>query len=179
MSLSSTQRRVRFGMAGGVVLSIALLVTGVSFDVFRLPQDATISQRLSFAAPSLALFAWCLTFAIGRLARHRFFSPEDIHGAALRQNSERAALLQTLLQNTLEQSLLAAIVHLCWAITMPPAWLTVILFAAVAFVVGRVLFFVGYSKGAAARALGFALTFYPSVIMLICNCLYLVWLGTN
>lgn len=35
------------------------------------------------------------------------------------------------------------------------------------FVVGRLLFWIGYADGAKARALGFALTFYPSVAGLV------------
>ena len=39
--------------------------------------------------------------------------------------------------------------------------------AATLFVIGRVLFWRGYASGAPARALGFALTFYPQVVMLV------------
>jgi uncharacterized membrane protein YecN with MAPEG domain len=35
------------------------------------------------------------------------------------------------------------------------------------FFVGRLLFIRGYADGAPARALGFALTFYPTQLMLI------------
>jgi uncharacterized membrane protein YecN with MAPEG domain len=35
------------------------------------------------------------------------------------------------------------------------------------FFLGRVLFWQGYVRGAPARALGFALTFYPTVAMLV------------
>ena len=39
--------------------------------------------------------------------------------------------------------------------------------AAMLFVIGRVLFWRGYASGAPHRALGFALTFYPQVVMLV------------
>jgi uncharacterized membrane protein YecN with MAPEG domain len=35
------------------------------------------------------------------------------------------------------------------------------------FAVGRLLFWIGYRRGAAGRAFGFALTFYPSVLALL------------
>ncbi len=38
--------------------------------------------------------------------------------------------------------------------------------AAVLFAVGRVLFWRGYARGAPGRAMGFGLTFYPSVALL-------------
>ena len=49
---------------------------------------------------------------------------------------------------------------------MPASWISVVPVAAVLFVAGRILFARGYSDGAAARSLGFALTFYPSVLMI-------------
>jgi len=45
-----------------------------------------------------------LLICIARLAKHRFFTPEDINGSALTSGTERARLLQALLQNTREQT---------------------------------------------------------------------------
>ena len=75
-------------------------------------------------------------------------------------------MLQSILQNTLEQAVLAVLVHLIWAVTMPGDWLPAIPAATTLFVVGRMLFWRGYERGAAARAMGFGLTFYPTVLML-------------
>ena len=50
---------------------------------------------------------------------------------------------------------------------MPQAWQAAVPVAVILFVIGRVLFWRGYAHGAPARALGFALTFYPSVVMLV------------
>jgi hypothetical protein len=71
------------------------------------------------------------------------------------------------LQNTLEQTVLAFLVHLAWATVMPVSRVSVIPAATLLFLFGRVLFTWRYRGGAPARALGFALTFYPSVLMLI------------
>jgi uncharacterized membrane protein YecN with MAPEG domain len=61
---------------------------------------------------------------------------------------------------------------------MPTRWLSVVPLAAIAFVVGRLLFMRGYERGAPARALGFTLTFYVSSTMLVSMLVYLVrvWL---
>jgi len=50
---------------------------------------------------------------------------------------------------------------------MPASWQAVIPAAAILFFIGRVLFWRGYARGAPGRALGFALTFYPTVAMLL------------
>jgi uncharacterized membrane protein YecN with MAPEG domain len=117
-----------------------------------------------------------LFFTIGRLAKHRFFTPEDIDGGGFSDDSEQARSLQSLLQNTLEQFCIASSVYLAWAVVMPGQTLSVVPLSAIAFCVGRVLFFAGIKGGAPSRALGFALTFYPSVATLICMLGYLFWL---
>jgi uncharacterized MAPEG superfamily protein len=65
-------------------------------------------------------------------------------------------------------------VHLVWAGVMPRAFQAAVPVAAMLFVIGRVLFWRGYAAGAPHRALGFALTFYPQVAMLVVIGVWLV-----
>ena len=104
--------------------------------------------------------------SIGALARHRFFTPEDIDGGGLTNATGTARTLQAVIQNTLEQSVLALLAHLAWAATVPHRWMAVVPVATALFVLGRVLFWRGYAHGAPSRAIGFGLTFYPSVLMI-------------
>jgi uncharacterized membrane protein YecN with MAPEG domain len=76
-------------------------------------------------------------------------------------------LLQALLQNTLEQTAIAIPVYLCWGVVASHAMLAMVAAAGILFLAGRLLFFIGYSGGAASRAFGFALTFYPTLVLLI------------
>lgn len=76
-------------------------------------------------------------------------------------------MLQAVLQNTLEQTVLAAIVQAAWIQMASSQWLPVANVAAILFIAGRALFATGYRKGAPARAFGFGLTFYPSVVLLM------------
>jgi hypothetical protein len=62
---------------------------------------------------------------------------------------------------------LALATYAIWGATAPRTWQAAIAAAAVLFVIGRVLFWRGCARGAPARALGFALTFYPSIGMLL------------
>ena len=57
---------------------------------------------------------------------------------------------------------------------MPHGWLASIPAAAILFLIGRILFSRGYERGAAARAIGFGLTFYPSVLMIAAAAINLV-----
>ncbi len=69
--------------------------------------------------------------------------------------------------------MLASLAYCIWAVAMPHAWLASIPAAAALFVLGRFLFSRGYAQGAAARAIGFALTFYPTVLMLAASAITL------
>jgi MAPEG family len=168
MTLSEKQRGVLRGMAIGALAAVLLIVLGVVLNPFGYRPDVTISERLSIALKASAFLCLFLAVSVGRLAQHRFFTPEDIDGGGLTMGSDRAKLLQSILQNTLEQSVLAVFVYLSWAILMPWSWLSVIPLAAIAFGVGRILFFSGYRHGAPSRAVGFTLAFYPSLGMLAC-----------
>lgn len=115
---------------------------------------------------ALLALGLCLTFCIGRMATHRFLSPEDIDGDPRRSDSPKGLELQKILQNTLEQVVLAAIAYTIWPTLAPEKWLGVLLVAPVLFVLGRILFITRHSHGATGRAFGFALTFYPTVLLL-------------
>lgn len=164
--LSEKQIGVLKGMATGLAISVAAL----SFAVFAQPQallPVAAQDPLRFSLTWDTLVVGCLAFNIALLARHRFFVPDDIDGGGLTNGTSAARILQATLQNTLEQTVLALSVHLIWASTMPRNWQAAVPVKACLFAIGRILFWRGYKDGAPARALGFALTFYPSVAMLL------------
>ena len=104
-----------------------------------------------------------LAAAIGNVARLRFFSPADIGGD---DGSLRVQQANAMLRNTVEQAVLAIPTYalLAWTRTGGAALLLTL---AALFGIGRLLFWRGYARGAAGRALGFALTFYPTVGALV------------
>ena len=167
MALTVKQRGVLQGITIGAAISIAVIAGAVIASPTLLSPHAAAGERLAFALRADAFIGLWLAISVGLLARHRFFSPEDIDGGGLSLGTETASILQATLQNTLEQTVLAVLVHLAWASLMPVSWLAAIPAAVVLFLCGRVLFVRGYRAGAPSRALGFALTFYPSVLMLI------------
>ena len=179
MKLTQKQAGVLSRIIVGAIVAIAIVACGSFLNPFSLDTSLGIAGRLSLAIQYLLLPATFLVFSIGRLAKHRFFTPEDIDGGGFSDDSEQARSLQSLLQNTVEQFCIAASIYLAWAVVMPGQTLSVIPLSAIAFSVGRVLFFTGLKGGAPSRALGFALTFYPSVAMLISMLGYLFWLQIN
>ena len=165
--MDQTQIGVARGAASAMLTAIvafALAITLVS-PAWNVGSDLT--SRIALASWAVLLPAATLFVCIARLGAHRFFTPADIHGSALTSGTERAKLLQSLLQNTLEQCCLAIPVYVATAILAPASFLPVVPAAAVMFLVGRVSFFAGYAQGAPSRAYGFALTFYPTVLLLV------------
>jgi hypothetical protein len=170
VALTDKQRGVLKGMTIGAATSLVVIIAAVLFGPALLSPEASIGERLAFAFHADAFLALWLGVSIGLLARHRFFTPEDIDGGGLSHGTETANILQATLQNTLEQTVLAVLVHLAWATLMPASWIAAIPAAAILFLCGRVLFIRGYRGGAPSRAVGFALTFYPSILMLVIAC---------
>ena len=167
MTLTDKQRGVLKGMSVGAATSLVVIVSAILMVPAVLPPEAVASDRIAFALWADTFIALWLGVSIGMLARHRFFTPEDIDGGGLTRGSEAANVMQATLQNTLEQTVLAVLAHLAWATLMPVSWIAAIPAAVILFLSGRVLFVRGYRGGAPSRAIVFALTFYPSVLMLV------------
>ena len=155
------------GIIAGAAITFVVILGAALAGPMMLSPEATVGERIAFALRADAFLALWLGISIGLLARHRFFSPEDIDGGGLIPGTETANIWQATLQNTLEQTSLAVVVHLAWAALMPISWMSAIPAAVVLFLCGRVLFVRGYRGGAPSRAVGFALTYYPSVLMLV------------
>jgi hypothetical protein len=175
MALNAKQRGVLGGMAIGASTAVVLIAAGIALNPFGYSPELDFEARITVALESCLLPAFFLAVCIGRLAKHRFFTPEDIDGSGTSEGTQQARVLQSLLQNTLEQGLLAALIYLAWSVVMPPSWLSAVPMAAIAFSVGRILFFAGYAKGAPSRAIGFTLAFYPSLGMLLCLVVFILW----
>lgn len=123
-----------------------------------------LPQRLAFAALAWAVPGFVLLTAILMVSTTRRFSAEDIGGQAAGPPSDRLAIKAAFLQNTLEQTVLAAGFYFALAAVAGGAWMALLPVAAFLFVIGRILFYRGYKRGAQGRALGMALTMIPSAV---------------
>ena len=165
MPLTTKQHGVLKGMIAAVIISFVGLALGAFRFPFDWQPDDALQARLTLAAQCLLASAFWLLLSIGLLARHRFFTPEDIDGSGLTSGTDKARVLQAVLQNTLEQTALAGLTYLAFAALAPVGYLGALPAATALFWCGRALFWHGYEKGAAARAFGFALTFYSTVLL--------------
>lgn len=164
--MTSKQIGVALGMAIGAGATVVVLAAPFFWSDFPRGAEGIAGAAGYWALATLSVLFW-LFVSIARLARHRFFNAEDIDGGAGSSTSHEARILQSILQNTLEQTVLASGVYGVWLILAPAQLKLLPLFCAALFSLGRLLFFLGYGRGAAGRATGFALTFYPSAGLLL------------
>lgn len=173
MPLSKEQRGVATGVIAAVVTSIAVFLAATTLAPVPNTQ-AGLSDRLALYGACMLAPGLILIISVARLANHRFFNAQDIGGSASVAPSETARVLQALLQNTLEQAVLSLVAYACWCALAPARVLLAVPAAAMMFLVGRLCFFTGYRGGAASRSFGFALTFYPTVALMVGNACFVV-----
>lgn len=165
------QRRVAARMAAAALLTVAVVAAALHLGPASSPRP--LAERLAAALRVDLLVVLPLAAAIGNVARLRFLSAQDIAGSSAGAASPGVRHAAAVLPNTLEQAVLAAPVHLALA-SLLPAPEPVVAALAGLFLLGRVLFWAGYAGGAATRAFGFALTFYPTLAGLLIACAVLV-----
>ena len=156
------------GVARAAALAAALtcLAFGAAFIVAAAPDHAGPAERLAFTVRADTVVMLTLVAAVANVARLRFFSPHDIAGSAGGDPGKAVGRAGAILQNTLEQAVIAVFAHITVSLTVDAYRILVPTLVGL-FVIGRVLFWMGYDRGAVGRALGFGLTFYPSVAGLV------------
>lgn len=149
----SKRAKIALGMAGGGLWAL-LLVGGPQWaGVSYIP--APLALPGAFVAPGLFLI-----WVIGFLAQRRFFDDSLIDGEPYVPGSAED-IAQRVLTNTVEQLLLALVIWPFVALTLGGA---VAIALGLGFVPMRLLFWIGYRRSPPLRAIGFAGSFYPTVL---------------
>jgi len=166
MGFSGKQQAVVRSASLAAIVVAAAVAASLLVPSEALPVDEP-GARLVWLLPWTVLPLLALMVSIARVANHRFITAEDIDGAGLTVGSQRVQILRAILQNTLEQTVLALGAYAIAAIVLPHGWLRILPAAALLFALGRLLFTLGYERGAEGRGLGFGLTAYPTFALLI------------
>lgn len=164
IDMVQAERSIRVASLASLVALAAAVSAGYFLmpAIFAFPEG--LAERLAFAAQASIFVLLCLVVAIAMVSTGRRFSPDDIGGSAARPPSEKIAIHVAFLQNTLEQAVIAVGLYFALAALVSGPWLVLIPIGVLFFVVGRVLFLLGYSKGVEGRALGMTLTMMPTVL---------------
>ncbi|MEW5683286.1 MAG: MAPEG family protein [Pseudomonadota bacterium] len=170
MRLSPDQRGVVIGGLKGVAVALVLGIP--AYGLARAmgqgpPPDMDAGERLAFAVRwDVPLLIW-LAACVRRVSSGRFRSPADIGGSAFAQPSAAIAVPRAVLQNSLEQVVLAVGAHLALAVVLRGAELLALPVLVGLFLAGRVWFALGYARGAPGRAPGMVLTAAPTFAALL------------
>ena len=101
MALTSKQKGVLKGTVIALVVTVSGFFSAIWFFGGISDASTTLGDRLAFVARwDLLVVVWLLG-AIGTMARHRFFTPEDINSGGLTVGTDKAKVYQAFLQNTL------------------------------------------------------------------------------
>jgi hypothetical protein len=156
---------VVIGATAAVAVLLVLYDSGVALR-FPTPTGDDEAARLAFAARWMLVPGLCLLAGIAITANRRFFSTDGIDGSPAPQSNALQINLRYN-QNTLEQTVLAAVAWSGLALALPHERLGLIPLLAIFFATGRATFWIGYLIAPWARAFGLAMTFYPTVAAFI------------
>lgn len=165
--LARAQRGVALGVLAAAAFATLVVSAAWASGDRWLPRIDDFAARLALALRLDLAVLFCLAVSIGRVAGQRFRSAEDIGGSVSPSESAAVRRSRAILQNSLEQTVLAVPAHLALASVLPPDRMAVLAALVALFVAGRVAFAIGYSRGAAGRAFGFGLTVYPTIGALV------------
>lgn len=149
----STRIKILIGMALGVVWAVLVVwLPGQGPQPF-IPLNLALIY--AFAPGGIVML-----LIVGRVAQRRFFDDAIIDGEPFARGSA-GEIDQRVLTNTLEQLVLAL---LLWPFVSTSLGSVTVIAMGLAFAAARLLFWVGYHMSPPLRALGFAATFYPTVL---------------
>ncbi len=152
--------QILIGMALGMLWGIGLIFIGSAY--LRIP----IFSFNWVVALALLLAAIVPALAVARLAARRFFDDTAIDGAAFPPGSP-GDIDSRVLQNSIEQLVLAVAVWPASGILLATTGPGVVLCLGIGFLIARLAFWIGYHVSPPLRAFGFAASFYPTVLVLI------------
>ena len=151
--LQRKRAKILIGMVLGALWGVVLVGGPQWLGVKYIPTP--VALPFAFVAPGLFL-----AVVIGFLAQRRFFDDEIIDGEPFAPGSPNE-IAQRVLTNTVEQLVLALAI---WPLATASLGGAVAISLGLGFAAMRVLFWIGYLSSPPLRALGFAGTFYPTVV---------------
>lgn len=157
MPWSLQQRRiVRDSMLACLVCAVVLGAGYIWLPpaLFGLDGQLGIGDRVAFALKAdLPVFLW-LADCVRAVSKGRFLSQADIQGSAFLRPSPAIELRVAVLQNSLEQTVLAVGAHLILATVLYGAELRLMPILVSLYLLGRITFAVGYARHPTGRLLG-------------------------
>lgn len=172
MSQEQNNSIVKAGMVIGVAgtLCLPILLYGL---LPKFSQEVILVDRIRLGLECLVFPAALFLFMIFRVGTQRFGNPSEnpLKNIA---NTEGMQIDLRVLSNTHEQIVLFVINVLALSILLPYQYLSLLAIYSGFFVVGRMIFWMGYKHNVLWRAPGFAMSMLPAVIGLAYCCIVIL-----
>ena len=153
--MSGKRPKIIAGMVAGMIWGVCIL-----WYASTLPDLNTVNDRVTALAFGFFPVGIVAILMVGRLAQRRFFDDTIIDGEPFKPESG-GDIDQRVLSNTIEQIVLALCI---WPLAGVLHGSGVIVALGISFAIARILFWVGYHISPPLRGLGFAATFYPTIL---------------
>ena len=164
MPFDREQRSIVWQSALAVLVAAGALTMGYLWlppDLVGVTGFMTAADRVAFTLKwDLPIFLW-LAGCVGGVSQGRFWTAADRKGSAFGPPGPKIAVGAAVLQNSLEQTVLAVGAHLILAAVLSAEDLNLIPLLVLLYLVGRATFAIGYARSPIARAFGMALTGAP------------------
>lgn len=161
--MNQDQRRVAIGALSGVTTMAALTIFGS--DLLPQPSDTSLAGRLAYAVTWSAFASLPLIAMVAAVGNARFFS--EAIDPTRGKESDSMRINANVANNTMEQYVLFVVFSAAFAAVAGPDHVRICGSAAIAFLLMRTAFWIGYRIRPVYRAFGFAGTFYLNIGLLI------------
>lgn len=162
--MSTLFRKQLMGGASAAAALAVVVLTWLSLPQFRsqipVPADE-MAARLAFAVQWLLVPGWMLLAGVFGASRRGFYA-DAIEGTRTPATHTLEINLRYN-QNTIEQTILAAVAWTSLAVVLPHDDLILIPAMAVLFAVSRITFWIGYALHPMGRTFGMSLTVIPTI----------------
>lgn len=160
--LTKNQKQVVCQATAAIIFCSAFTIVSYHLFPFKFSSMPSTIERLIFTIRCELFSLLMLLTGICIVGNVRFLTTA-IDGS---RNNKNVEIHLRYLQNTLEQFILLFIGHLILCSYITEHQMKLIPILVILFVIGRMVFWIGYLKSPTGRAFGFGTTFYPIVTVL-------------
>lgn len=168
MSQAENNKAVKTGMFIGLLLTLSLYFIAYTL-VPQFDSEMMLAERIKLAIECLVLPAFFMLIMIVKIGAQRFGNEAE-DPSIVKANTKGMKIDLCILSNTSEQVLIFIINTLALSVLLPFHALSLLPIYSGLFVVGRILFFLGYHYNVLWRAPGFAMAIIPAMAGILYCC---------
>ena len=164
-SFSEDQRAVHRYILIGITIGVLFVLLGYFVVPIPVPKEDSLTARLVYTLRWQTFPAIFFIFTIQRVGNARFFSAAINPMSA--KGDQIVDLPQRILRNTHEQVSVHFIGQLVLSTYLTAETIKIIPVLVCLFVFARIIFWIGYNRDPLQRAVGYSMTFLPTIFTIV------------